>query len=165
MLRSLQRRLRGPMRPVVRYLLYFINSTHYVEGSGGSLTIGERVGLANTYCNLSSGSITIGDRCIFGPNVMLITGRHTFTRGRRASLWVQDQDLGWGGGSLEVPTSGYDIVIGEGTWICAGAIVSGGVAIGSHAIVAAGAVVTRDVPDHAIVAGVPARVIGDTREQ
>ena len=165
MLRSLQRRLRGPMRPVVRYLLYFINSTHYVEGSGGSLTIGERVGLANTYCNLSSGSIVIGDRCIFGPNVMLITGRHLFTRGRRASLWIEDEDLGWGGGHVEVPSHGYDIVIGEGSWVCAGAIVSGGVTIGSHAIVAAGAVVTRDVPDHGIVAGVPAKLIGDTRER
>jgi len=165
MLRGIQRRLRGPLRPIVRYLLYFVYSTHYVEGTGGTLTIGDRVGLANTYCNLSSGSISIGDRCIFGPNVMLITGRHLFTGGKRASLWVEHEDLGWGGGPVEVPSSGFDIVIGEGSWVCAGAIVSGGVTIGRHAIVAAGAVVTKDVPDHAIVAGVPARVIGDTRER
>lgn len=165
MLRGLQRRLRGPLRPLVRYLLYFVNNTHYVEGSGGSLTVGERVGLANTYCNLSSGSIHIGDRCIFGPNVMLITGRHLFTGGKRASLWIENEDLGWGGGHVEVPAQGYDIVIGAGSWVCAGAIVSGGVRIGSHAIVAAGAVVTSDVPDHGIVGGVPPRIIGDTRER
>ena len=164
MLQRLQRRLRGPMRPVVRFFEYFSKNTYYVEGSGGMLTIGDRVGMANTHCNLSSGSITIGDRCIFGPNVMLITGRHRFSGGMRASLSVTDVDLGWGGGRLEVPDSGYDIVIGEGSWICAGAIVSGGVTIGRHAIVAAGAVVTKDVPDHAIVGGVPANVIGDTRE-
>jgi len=164
MQQRLQRRLRGPMRHVMRFLLYFAKNTHYVEGSGGTLTIGERVGLANTHCNLSSGSITIGDRCIFGPNVMLITGRHLFTNGMRASLSAVGQDLGWGGGRLEVPDSGYDIVIGEGSWICAGAIVSGGVTIGRHAIVAAGAVVTKDVPDHGIVGGIPAQIIGDTRE-
>ena len=48
--------------------------------------------------------------------------------------------------------------------IAAGAIVSGGVTIGDNVIVAAGAVVTKDVPDYSIVAGVPAKVIGDTRK-
>ena len=164
MLQRLQRRLRGPMRPVVRFLQYFAKNTYYVEGSGGTLKIGDRVGMANTHCNLSSGSITIGDRCIFGPNVMLITGRHLFSNGKRASLSFTDMDLGWGGGHIEVPDSGYDIIIGEGSWICAGAIISGGVRIGRHVIVAAGAVVIMDVPDHTIVGGVPAKIIGNTRE-
>ena len=45
------------------------------------------------------------------------------------------------------------------------ATILGGISIGQYALVAAGAVVTRDVPDYAIVAGVPARVIGDTRDR
>jgi len=70
----------------------------------------------------------------------------------------------WGGGDLEVPSSGYDIYIGRGTWIASGAIITGGVKIGDNAIIAAGTVVTRDIPDYAIVAGIPARIIGDTRK-
>jgi hypothetical protein len=55
------------------------------------------------------------------------------------------------------------IRVGKGTSIASGAIVLGGVTIGENAIVAAGAVVTRDVPDGAVVAGVPARVIAGTQ--
>jgi acetyltransferase-like isoleucine patch superfamily enzyme len=43
------------------------------------------------------------------------------------------------------------------------ATIMGGVTIGAGALIGAGAVVTKDVPDHAIVAGVPAKVMGDTR--
>lgn len=52
----------------------------------------------------------------------------------------------------------------RGARLGSGAVIMCGVTIGEGALVGAGAVVTRDVPDHAIVAGVPARVIGDVRE-
>jgi acetyltransferase-like isoleucine patch superfamily enzyme len=157
----LQLKLRGPLRPVVRFFLFFFYNTHWVDGSAGRLHIGKRVGLANTLCNLSSGSIFIGDHCAFGYNVMLLTGRHRFADGMRASLAAASD--GWGGGAEEVPADGYDIRIGDGCWIASGAMITGGVTIGKHCIVAAGAVVTKDLPDHAIAAGVPARIVGDTR--
>jgi acetyltransferase-like isoleucine patch superfamily enzyme len=50
-------------------------------------------------------------------------------------------------------------------WIGANACVTDGVRIGDHAVVAMGAVVTRDVPDWAIVGGVPAVVVGDRRDK
>lgn len=158
----LQLKLRAPMRPVVRFLKFFYYNTHWVDGSAGRLHVGRRVGLANTLCNISSGSIWIGDHCAFGYNVMLLTGRHRFIGGTRASIGSSGSP--WGGGSDEVPESGYDIRIGEGCWVASGAIVTGGVTIGKHCIVAAGAVVTKDLPDHAIAAGVPARIVGDTRD-
>jgi acetyltransferase-like isoleucine patch superfamily enzyme len=51
------------------------------------------------------------------------------------------------------------VVIGNDVWIGANVVVLPGVTIGSHCVVAAGAVVTKDVPDHTLVAGVPAKVI------
>jgi UDP-2-acetamido-3-amino-2,3-dideoxy-glucuronate N-acetyltransferase len=56
-------------------------------------------------------------------------------------------------------------LVKRGASIGSGAVVLGGVTIGEHALVGAGAVVTHDVPDHAIVVGVPARVVGDVRER
>ncbi len=55
------------------------------------------------------------------------------------------------------------VVVGEDCWICSHAVILRGVSIGKGAVVAAGAVVTEDIPPYAIAAGVPARVIGDRR--
>lgn len=159
----LQRKLRPIMRPLVRWFLYFYYETSYTMGGGGKLQLGKKVAVANTLFNLSSGSIHIGDYTIFGQNVMVLTGRHNFVDGRRAGLDDVINGPAWGGGEQEVPSSGYDIRIGSGCWIASGALVVGGVTIGNNVIVAANAVVTRSIPDYAIVAGVPARVIGDTR--
>lgn len=134
-------------------------------GSGGSLLVGNKVAVANTLFNLSSGSIYIGDYTIFGQNVMVLTGRHHFIDGYRAGLGDVINGSSWGGGDKEVPSSGYDIHIGRGCWIASGAVITGNVIIGDNVIVAANAVVTRSVPDFAIVAGVPAKVIGDTRKR
>jgi acetyltransferase-like isoleucine patch superfamily enzyme len=152
------------MRPIIRWLLYYFYETSYTMGSGGSLRTGRKVAVANTLFNLSSGSIAIGDYTIFGQNVMVLTGRHNFVDGQRAGLNDVINGPAWGGGRQEVPPSGYDITIGRGCWIASGAVIVGGVTIGDNVIVAANAVVTRSVPDYAIVAGVPAKVIGDTRK-
>lgn len=155
--------LRPCMRRLVRFFLFYFYDTSYTMGNAGRLVVGKKVALANTLFNLSSGSITVGDYTIFGQNVMVITGRHKFVDGHRAGIDEVMRGGSWGGGPDEVPSSGYDIIIGSGSWIASGAIINGGVTIGNNVIVAANAVVTRDVPDFAIVGGVPARVLGDTR--
>jgi acetyltransferase-like isoleucine patch superfamily enzyme len=63
------------------------------------------------------------------------------------------------------PVTSRGIVVGADVWIGANAGITDGVRVGDHAVVGMGAVVTRDVPDWAIVAGVPARVVGDRRER
>ncbi len=100
--------------------------------------------------NTRSGEIHLAQDVVLGHNAMLITGRHEFDDGRLRP--EADQ----------VPEGGFDIRVGRGTWIASGAIVLGGVTIGEHVIVAAGAVVTRDAPDGTMVGGVPARVIAST---
>ena len=156
-------RLRAPLRPLIRVLMFYIYDTTVIMGDSGKLHVGKRCGLANTIFNLSSGSIYIGDNTIFSNNVMVITGRHLFKNGERASLAPGLERKYIGGGPEEVPDKGYDIHIGSGTWIAAGAIISGGVTIGDNVIIGANALVTKDIPSFSFAAGVPAKVIGDTR--
>ncbi|MBU0970060.1 MAG: acyltransferase [Proteobacteria bacterium] len=160
---TLKHKLRKPVRPLIQVIKYYLYYTPYVEGNAGKLSLGHRVGLANTLFNLSSGSIHVGDNTIFGYNVMVLTGRHRFKEGSRASLNSENKSQFWGGGEEEVPTQGFDIHIGSGTWIASGAVISGGVTIGNNVIIAANAVVTHDIPDYAIAGGVPATVIGNTK--
>jgi maltose O-acetyltransferase len=162
--RSLKMKLRRPLISVIRFIKYYAYQTPYVEGDGGTLHLGKQVRLANTLLNVESGSIFIGDNTIFGYNVMVLTGRHSFYDGQRVSLLL-GEGKSISGVGREVPRSGFDIHIGEGCWIASGAIISGGVKIGNNVIITANAVVTKDIPDFSIAAGVPARVIGDTRNR
>lgn len=84
--------------------------------------------------------ITIGTCCDLGHGIEFIVGSH--------ELGSQERRAGKG---IARP-----IVVGNGCWIGAKSIILGGVTIGNGAIVAAGAVVTRDVPANTLVAGVPA---------
>jgi acetyltransferase-like isoleucine patch superfamily enzyme len=87
--------------------------------------------------------VKIGSSVDIGPRAMLVTGTHEVSQSGRVA-----------GIGYSLP-----IVLADGCWIGAGATVLGGVRIGERAIVAAGAVVNRDVPADATVGGVPARVI------
>jgi maltose O-acetyltransferase len=127
----------------------------YLDGRRDKVHIGANVSLMNTVLNTASGHIYIGDDTIFGNNCMVLTGRHEFESGRRKSLAF----------IREVPVDGYDIVIGSGCWIASGAIIVGGTTLGDNVRVAAGAVVTKDVPAGAFVAGVPAKPVTSARNQ
>jgi acetyltransferase-like isoleucine patch superfamily enzyme len=116
-----------------------------------NVTIGAR-------CKISSHTficegVTIEDEAFIGHGVMFINDVYP-----RA---VNDD------GSLQTEAN-WKVVetrVGKRASIGSNATIMGGVTIGESAMVGAGAVVTRDVPDHAIVAGVPGKVIGDVRER
>lgn len=92
---------------------------------------------------LDIAEVTIGARTLFGPGCQLITVGHPVDDHRqRAAGWERAQP----------------ITIGEDCWFGAGAMVMPGVSIGDRVVVAAGAVVTRDVPSDCLVAGAPAEV-------
>lgn len=92
------------------------------------------------------GGITIGDDVMIGPHTAIYSSGHNFSR-------------------PDLPMTSLDhimapVVIGDDVWIGAHVCIPGGITIGHGAVVAAGAVVTKDVEDNMIVSGVPAQVIG-----
>ncbi|MFQ5418341.1 MAG: acyltransferase [Myxococcota bacterium] len=95
------------------------------------------------------GGIAIGNDVLVGPYAVINSSNHDYKQLDRSMTSIDH---------VMAP-----VVIGNDVWIGAHAVVTGGVEIGNGAVVAAGAVVARDVPDHAIVGGVPATVIGDRR--
>lgn len=105
--------------------------------------------------------ISIGDRVAINQNVLL-DGRGGLEIGNDTDIatgtmiWTMEHDPN----SDEHATRTGKVVIGHHVWIAARAQIMPGVTIGDGAVVAAGAIVTKDVPEKAIVAGVPAKVIG-----
>jgi acetyltransferase-like isoleucine patch superfamily enzyme len=92
-----------------------------------------------------AGRITIGDHALLAPEVFLTASDYDF----------DSSD----GPVMDLPKRERDITIGANTWLGAKVVVVAGVTIGEGAIVAAGSVVTKDVPAGAVVGGVPAKVI------
>lgn len=110
------------------------------EGERGALTIGDRTHAGHRVHVHSIDPVTIGRNCQIADNTMITTSDHD--RIERAKVH--------GTGPV---TIGDDVFIGQN------AVILGGVTIGDGATVAAGAVVVADVPAHAVVGGVPAKVL------
>lgn len=113
------------------------------------ISIGDRVRLGSR-CHLwaghTSGRIVIGDDVLFGPEVLVTAASYRFNDGSPVTDQAMDE---------------ADIVIGNDVWLATRAIVLPGVTIGDGAIIAAHALVRDDVPANAIMAGNPARPIGE----
>ena len=95
--------------------------------------------------------ITFGNGVWVGANVPFATPNHPLSAEERLNADYPD-----GLHDLEYSAP---ITVKDGCWICSGAIICGGVTIGENSVVAAGAVVAKDVPANSLVAGVPAKVI------
>jgi len=148
--------LRRKVRPLTRALQFFLINSYYHDGKSQDLIYGTGCSFNNAIFNTASGKIYIGDSVIFGYSVMVLTGKHQFVEGRRISLNTNECS------KQEVPLSGYDIQIGDGSWVSSGAILIGNAKVGKNSIVCAGAVVTKRFSDYSIIAGCPAVQIGST---
>jgi acetyltransferase-like isoleucine patch superfamily enzyme len=111
----------------------------------GDIVIGD-YGNLGFHCEIFSGSsVTVGEHALFAAQAYLVGGGHEF---ERPDLAVIDQ-----------PRTSHGIVLGNNVWLGTGARVLDGVRIGNDVVVGANAVVIADLPDGAIAAGVPARML------
>ena len=108
---------------------------------GKNIHVGENV-FINACCHFQDhGGVTLGDGCQIGHNVVFATLNHGLEPADRGTTYPAP------------------IVLGRNVWVGSNATILQGVTIGDNAVVAAGAVVSRDVPANTIVGGVPARII------
>ncbi|GAB76702.1 maltose O-acetyltransferase [Austwickia chelonae] len=112
-------------------------------GSGRGIRIGHRSGIGIDAEIL--GPVTIGDDVMMGPRCVIISTDHRFD-----DVAVPMNRQGW------TPSSG-PVVIEDDVWIGANVTITAGVTVGRGSVLAAGAVVTKDVPPFSIMGGVPAR--------
>ncbi len=114
-----------------------------INNAVGDVTIGDytRIGI---HCTLI-GPVCIGNHVNLAQGITVTALNHIF---KDSSRRIDEQGV-----------STKPVVIGDDVWIGANAVILPGVTIGRHCVVAAGAVVTKDVPDHTLVGGVPAKVI------
>lgn len=108
---------------------------------GKNITVGEGV-FINACCHFQDhGGVSIGDGCQIGHNVVFATLNHSLAPEKRKSTYPAP------------------IVLGKNVWIGSNATILQGVTIGDNSVVAAGAVVTKDVAANTVVGGVPAKFI------
>lgn len=132
-------------RGIFRKMGKKVNIEHGVFfGSGKDIEIGDYSGLGLN--SRVMGPLKIGDNVMMGPEVMIFSRNHNIDR--------TDIPMIKQGDTPEMP-----VTIGDDVWIGARAIILPGVTVGRGAVVGAGAVVTKDVPEYAVVGGVPAKVI------
>lgn len=120
-----------------------VESFACINNAVGDVIIGDhtRIGLHNTII----GPVDIGSHVNLAQGITVSALNHNFSD---ASKRIDEQGV-----------STTPVTIEDDVWIGANAVILPGVTIGEHCVVAAGAVVTKDVPPHSLVAGVPAKVI------
>lgn len=111
--------------------------------TGGGISIGSGSGLG-VNCSVH-GPLRIGDNVMMGPDVTILTQTHNI---ERTDIPMRQQGM-----------RVAEVVIGNDVWIGMCSIIMPGVKIGNGVVIGAGAIVTKDVPDYAVVGGVPAKII------
>ena len=112
---------------------------------GGVISIGSNTVINNGSSITAVNKVTIGNDCMFANNVRVLDVDHAFSQN-----------------DIPMSKQGYQVApvtIGSDVWLGTGVVITKGVTIGNGVIVAANSVVTKDVPNRAIVGGVPAKIL------
>ncbi len=156
-----------PMAPFPGYKYFYIVKRHVLKrvlkscgddlivkdrcyfGDGSRLSVGDRSQLGKRA--QINGTVTIGRDVLMGPDVIIMATSHEHAR---VDIPMIDQ------GEAEEKA----VTIGDDVWIGTRVIILPGVEIGSHSIIAAGAVVTKSFPDYSVIGGVPAKLIASRKK-
>jgi acetyltransferase-like isoleucine patch superfamily enzyme len=134
-----------------------------VYAFGGKITIGEYCFVGEESYIWSSDSIRIGNRVFISHGVNIHDNNaHSLSAKKRHEHFKEFLDKGYAKRPDDVPHEA--VVIEDDVWIGFNAIILKGVKIGKGSVIAAGAVVTKDVPPYSIMAGNPAVAIGQAKE-
>ena len=124
--------------------------------SYGSITLGSDIYIGSgAMFSATESQIRIGNKVMFGPRVTIMGGDHNFSVVGRYMFDVKEKKAG----------DDLPVTVEDDVWVGAGAIILKGVLIGRGAVVAAGSIVTKDVEPYSIVAGTPAKKIGQRFSQ
>lgn len=142
----IRRRVRLDVLPFNKFVLggdSTIEDFSTINNGVGDIIIGERtrIGMSNTLI----GPVTVGNDVIFAQNIVASGLNHSY---EDISIPISDQVV-----------STDQIIVEDEVWIGANAVLTAGVTIGKHSIVAAGCVVVKDVPPYSIVGGNPGRLL------
>lgn len=119
-----------------------VNPPFYCD-YGSHIEVGKNF-FANYNCTiLDVAKVTIGDNCFMAPNVAIYTAGHPIYPDVRSAMWEY----------------GKQVTIGDNVWIGGNTVICPGVNIGNNVIIGAGSVVTKDIPDWAVAAGNPCKVL------
>ena len=128
-----------------------LNQFSYIHAVNGFLKVGDR--FVGNYLQLlaGEGEIIIGNDVMVGPHTIIRAANHNL---KRIDIPMLQQGHTWG-----------SIVIEDDVWIAAKAVILSNVTIGKGSVVAAGAIVTKDVPPFSVVGGIPAKIIQSRGEK
>lgn len=143
-------------RRIIMYLLMPLFKKHgknfifdpFGAYSYKTISVGDDVSISiGATFSATESSISIGNKVMFGPNVTIMGGDHNTSRIGRFMYDIQEKE----------PGDDLPVIIEDDVWVGAGAIILKGVRIGRGSIIAAGAIVIRDIPSYSIAGGVPAK--------
>lgn len=143
--------------PIIKEFIGKIGEKYYFQGPiqfnyGCHTFIGENFFANFNTTILDDGRIYIGNNVMLGPNVSLMASSHPLIPEERTAMKYKD-------GHVSVSEYAEEIHIGNNVWIACNVVVCGGVHIGNNAVIGAGSVVTKDIPDNYIAYGNPCKPV------